>query len=568
MLRRLQVQNFAIVEEIDLDFRDRMTVFTGETGAGKSILIEALGLCLGDRAQSGMIRSNCERASVTAVFDIRQLPEMAERLADKGIDVDNSECIIKRQVDADGRSRGFINSTPVPSQVLREIGENLVDIHGQHAHQSLLRREIQRELLDNFAGHDDALMTVAIAYEHWKDLTGELNRLGAAVAEDREARIDLLHYQLQEIDALRFGPEELPALEQEHTRLSNLTKIMARCHQAFHLLEESETSVEMLLKRATREVQSLQDLDPALKSVSEFLENASVQILEANTTLRHYLDSLDCDPAKLEHVESRIAALHELARKHRVTIQGLLSHREALKGQLDALEHSAERISELRRLEAATLEDYRKQALALHESRIRAARDLDQRVSAMMHILGMPGGRFSVSIETNDSVEPSPHGTDRIEFMVSANPGLPLQPLSKVASGGELSRVSLAIQVIAASDKGVPTLIFDEVDVGIGGAVAEIVGRELSAVAEKRQVLCVTHLPQVASLGHQHLKVTKTAEKEQTHIHIGYLTGQSRVEEIARMLGGVKISEQTLNHAREMLGHSDDKKQKRGRGRE
>jgi DNA repair protein RecN (Recombination protein N) len=561
VLRHIQVQNFAIVEAMDLDFRDRMTVFTGETGAGKSILIDALGLCLGDRAQSGMVRAGCERASVTAVFDIGHLPHLAQLLTEKGVDVVDGECIIKRQVDVEGRSRGFINGAPVPAQLLGEIGDSLVDIHGQHAHQSLLKREIQRELLDGFAGHDDTLAAVVKAYEHWKELTGELSRLGAAVAEDREARIDLLRYQLQEIDALRFSPDELPVLEQEHARLSNLTRIIAGCQQAFHLLEESETSVEMLLKRATREVHTLQDIDPHLKPVAEFLENASVQILEANATLRHYLDSLDCDPAKLEQVESRIAALHDLARKHRIPIEDLPSHRETLKTQLDALEHSAERIAELQRLREASLVEYQQAALALHVSRARAGEELAERVSRLMHTLGMPGGRFSIAIETAEGGAPSPTGIDRIEFLVSANPGQPLQPLTKVASGGELSRMSLAIQVIAASDKGVPTLVFDEVDSGIGGAVAEIVGRQLQSLAERRQVLCVTHLPQVASLGHQHLKVTKTADRENTHTRIDYLDGKPRIDEIARMLGGVEISKQTLSHAREMLERGAERRQ-------
>lgn len=553
MLRRLHIRGFVTVEQLALELGERMTVFTGETGAGKSILVEALGLVLGDRAQGGLVRSGCERAAITAVFDLRDAPEVGPRLAEKGIDRADGECIIKRQIDADGRSRGFINGDPVTAQVLREIGESLVDIHGQNAHQSLLRRDVQRGLLDDFAGHREELAATAAASRAWKAATDELDRLGAQSDLDREAEIDLLRYQIQELEALRITPEALAALEQDHTRLSNAARIVEACRRAAGMLHEDAGSADSLIGRASREIQALHQIDPALEPITLLLDQARVHLAEACPELRHYLAGVDMDPDRLERVEAKLSALHDLARKHRVAFAELPGHLAALQTRAHHLENSRARERELRAAQAARLTEYQQAAQALHASRVRAAGAMSEEIARHIRELGMPGGMFSVHVEAVAGDLASPHGIDRVEFLVTTNPGEPPRPLGKVASGGELSRISLAIQVVNASDRGVPTLVFDEVDVGIGGAVAEIVGRRLQCLGEKRQVLCVTHLPQVASVSDQHLKVIKTTDDQTTRTRVDRLEGPDRVQEIARMLGGITISRQTINHAREML---------------
>ncbi len=553
MLRHLKVQNFATVEQLELDLEGGLTVFTGETGAGKSLLVGALGLVLGDRADSSTVRG--ERSLVTALFDIARLPELKRLLTEKGVeDSEEDQCILRRQVEADGRSRAFVNGTPVPAQTLRKIGELLIDIHGQHAHQSLSRRDSQREFLDEFAGHTGLLDTVAETYRRWKTVTDELRGICNASAEQHKAELELLSYQIQELELARFTQEEWVTIEQEHSRLSNLTRLVEGGQCALDLLQAEAGSVEFALHRACRELHSLQEFDHRIEPVVALLDEAAIQISEAGQALRHYLGSLDPDPGRQKQLEARIAALHDLARKHRIRVEDLPAHQQTLKARLAALEHSRERLQELQEAQRTSLAHYREAAWGLHESRLRAAQELAQRIAVDLSELGLPNSAFSILIEPAAGASPTATGMDRVEYLVSTNPGLPLRPLSKVASGGELSRISLAIQVITASDKGIPTLVFDEVDVGIGGAVAETVGQHLRHLAQGgRQVLCVTHLPQVASLGHQHLQVIKTIRPSSTSTRIQCLKGAERIKEIARMLGGRTISPQTLNHAKEML---------------
>lgn len=553
MLRNLKVENFATIAHLDLELEEGLTVFTGETGAGKSVLVDALGLVLGDRADSALVRAGCERASVTAIVHIARLPKLKELLIEQGME-DEGQCILRRQIEADGRSRAFVNSTPVPAQILRKIGELLIDIHGQHAHQSLLRRDSQRELLDDFAGHTELLDTVAETYRQWKAATEELARICDSPAGQQGTEMELLSYQIQELDAAQFTPEEWITIEQEHSLLSNLTRLEEGCQRALSLLNGDASSAETQLHRACRELNTLRGYDHRLEPMMDLLNNAAIHINEAGKALRHYLESLNPDPGRLGQLEAQITALHDLARKHRVRIEDLPAHRQALEDRLAALENRKQRVQELLEIQRIYLANYRNAACSLRESRIQAAQEMARRIVAGLRELGMPHSAFSIVVESSETESPAPTGMDRVDYLVSTNPGLPLRPLSRIASGGELSRISLAIQVITASDKGIPTLVFDEVDVGIGGAVAENVGQHLRHLAQGgRQVLCVTHLPQVASLGHHHLQVIKTIRASSTSTHIQYLRETERVKEIARMLGGRTISAQTLSHAREML---------------
>lgn len=552
MLTRLHIRNFALVEYLELEFAPGMTVLTGETGAGKSILLDALGLVLGDRADSGTVRAGCDRAEISATFDIRGLQAVRAWLEERELNLDD-ECILRRTVSADGGSRGYINGQPAPVQSLRDLGEQLVDIHGQHAHQSLLKRDLQRQLLDGYAGHDALVEQVGAAYRRWRDLQQELERLSRAAGE-RDSRLELLRYQVGELEALGLTGDELTALEEEHGRLANASRLQEGVQRALDLLYEGdEMAVVSLLGRTLSELRELQTIDGQLTGACELLDSAAIQAREAAGELRHYLDRADLDPERLDWVEQRLAAIQELARKHRCTGAELPALLERLQQELAGLEQAGQRLDGLEAEIKRCRDAYLKQAKELSAGRRKAAQTLAAQVSANMAELGMKGGKFEVALETVDGDEPAPHGLERVELLVSANPGQPPKPLAKVASGGELSRISLAIQVISAGKGSIPTLIFDEVDVGVGGGVAEMVGRQLHTLGGERQVLCVTHQPQVAAQGHQHLQVSKQSQGDATRSAVKLLDAEARVEEIARMLGGMTITGQTLSHAREML---------------
>jgi DNA repair protein RecN (Recombination protein N) len=555
MLRYLQVNNLAIIDAVEMEFGDGMTVFTGETGAGKSILIEALGLALGDRADTGMIRAGSDQATVSAIFAPPADPAFTELLDAHGIAAED-ELIVKRQIGSDGRSRAFINGSPVALTVLRTIGEQLADIHGQHEHHSLLRRDAQRDLLDGFGGHDALLAEVATHHARVREVDVRLARIdGAGGNADRDA--ELLRFQVGELKALRPSAEGIAAIESEHRRLANAGRLAEGCSQLLGTLGDDDGNAQTLIDHARRELQLLARLDPAFADVTSMLETASIQVGEALQWLRHYHDRLEADPRRVAQVEEQLAALHDAARKHRVRADELPGMLQQLESRLFELEHGAELRQQLRAERQTALDDYTAADARLHEARRKAASALATAVTGRMHELGMGGGQFDVAVEAGDTSAPTAHGSDRIEFLVSANPGQPLKPLSKVASGGELSRISLAIQVLGAQRKGasgvVPTFVFDEVDVGIGGRVAEIVGRMLRALGASGQVLCVTHLPQVAALGHHHVRITKSANGGATHIDISLLDRAARIDELARMLGGVTITKQTVAHARAML---------------
>lgn len=555
MLRHLHIRNFAIVEDLELDLGAGMTVLTGETGAGKSILLDALGLVLGDRADSGVVRPDQQRAEVTAEFDLTGRPALADWLAERELEADG-ECLIRRTVGAEGRSRGYVNGQPVPVQALKELGEQLVDIHGQHAHQSLLRRAVQRQLLDAIAGHGSLVAAVADAHGRWRVLRDEHAEL-AEQAADRTARRDLLRYQVEELRTLELAADEVAELDTEHARLANASRLLEGAQRAAAVLSEDEgETVGHVLARTGGELAELAELDGRLAGPAELLREAEIQVQEAAGELRHYLADLDLDPERLTWVEERLGAIHALARKHQVPPEALPGLLEELEGELSGLEGQDSRLDALEQEIAAAERAYLEQAGALSDARRKAAADLAERVTANMRDLGMAEGRFEVSVSARDDGGYTAHGLDRVEFLVTTNPGQPPGPLTKVASGGELSRISLALEVIAAGHGGIPTLIFDEVDVGVGGAVAEMVGRQLHTLGAGSQVLCVTHQPQVAALGHHHLVVEKQVEDGQTRARVVPLAGKARVEEVARMLGGMEITNQTRSHARELLKRS------------
>ena len=556
MLNHIHIRDFAIIDELDLDLHTGMSVLTGETGAGKSILIDALGLALGDRADADVVRQGCKRAEIIANFELADLPEAQAWLEENELD-DDSQCLVRRTIAAEGRSRGFINGTPVPIQSLRALGEMLVDIHGQHEHQSLMRAHAQRELLDDYAQHGNLLKQLADAYKTWREATDEYEHLRQA-ASDRDTRLDFLRYQVQELETLAPQEDEHARLEQEHVRLANVSRLQDTAHRHIEALDDNEEiSATALLSRAVSELDSLREMDGRLGDIADSLNSALTNVEDASKELRHYLDSLDADPARLTEIDSRLGSFLDLARKHHVKPGELLQQLDELSKELDGLQHAETRLEGLQADINKHFSAYGQLADKLSKSRRKHARTLAKQVTGHMQELGMPGGHFDIVLHARDQAVPSAEGMEKVEFMVSANPGQALKALNKVASGGELSRISLAIQVVLANNVRIPTLIFDEVDVGIGGGVAEIVGNRLRSLADNRQVLCVTHLPQVASQAHHHLQVSKTRGKDHTGTAIQSLDEAARNQEIARMLGGVEITEQTLAHAKEMLSKAN-----------
>lgn len=551
MLTRLHIRDFAIIDELELELGAGMTALTGETGAGKSILVDALGLVLGDRADSQAIRPGARRAEISAEFDLDGLEGVREWLAERELDADG-ECVLRRVAGADGRSRGYVNGRPAPMATLRELGEQLVDIHGQHEHQSLLRRDAQRELLDAFGEHAAERAAVAEAHGAWRDAQARLERLGADPGA-RAERIDLLRYQVQELDALGLAEGEAAALDEEQRRLANAGELLERCQRALALLHDDDQSAHALLSAAGADIERIAAYDAGVGDAGEMVASALIQCDEAVAALRAYAEGTELDPARLQQVEQRLGAVHDLARKHRVEPEALPARLEELRTELDELEHAGERAAEVEREVERCATAYREAAERLHAAREAAAGRLAEQVSAAMQDLGMPGGAFEARVDWRADARPAPAGMDAIEFQVSANPGQPLAPLRRVASGGELSRISLAIQMIGSRRAGIPTQIFDEVDAGIGGGVAAVVGDRLRALGEHRQVLCVTHLAQVAARAHHHLQVTKAAQADWARARLHVLGSEERVEEIARMLGGRRVTDQSRAHAREML---------------
>ncbi|VAW82270.1 DNA repair protein RecN [hydrothermal vent metagenome] len=552
MLVSLHIRDFAIIDELEVELHNGMTALTGETGAGKSILLDALGLLLGDRAEAGTVRHGTERADLSASFDISTLDTAREWLKIQSLDLDN-DCQLRRVIAREGRSRAYINGTSVPLQLLRELGEHLVDIHGQHEHQSLMKRDLQRQLLDRHGKHSTTLHKLASLHQDWKRIQQEIEAI-VGNGNDRDSRLEFLRFQLQELNELAPQAGEVETLHTELARLSNAGQLLETCASHNDALYDAERSAHDLLGQAINDLAPLTNIDPSLKETSELFNSALIQLEEGVNLLRDYRDRVELDPQRQQEVEQRIDALHNVAGKHRIKPETLPDFHQRLASELEQLEQADQRLDTLEQQRLALESDYRKAAGKLHKQRIKTAGQLSKQVSAAMQALGMNGGQLKIEVNETPSDKLSPLGGDQIEFKVSANPGQPPAPLAKVASGGELSRISLAIQVIASEASDIPTLIFDEVDSGVGGAVADTVGQQLRALGEHRQVLCVTHLPQVASQAHQHLQVTKLTGDQSTRTRIRTLDAEERVEEVGRMLGGQKMTQATLDHAREMLG--------------
>lgn len=555
MLLSLNIHDFAIIDRIQVEFGGGMTVLTGETGAGKSILIDALAFALGERGSTKAIRSGAQRAEFSAEFNVSQQAEAQAWLMDHALDADG-ECLTRRVIGADGRSRAFVNGRAVTIQQLKTLGDFLVDIHGQHCHQSLTRRGIQRELLDHFGGLAAEASECRERYATYQRLADEL-ALTAAREAEQASRIDLLRFQLDELRQLAPDAGEFTELEIERRRLHHGSRLLQGAQRAMAAISENEASNAIaLLAQAQKAIDTLTALDESLSEIGGYLDAAGIQLDEAGAALTRYVASLDAEPDRQVWVDERLADLRAAARKHRAQPEALPAVLERLARELDELVNAAERGRELEAMLTAARDAYLEAARRLSARRRQAATAFEDDVSNAMQGLGMSGGRFECRIVPLDPQQPRAVGLDDIEFLISANPGQPAAPLSQVASGGELSRMSLAIQVIANDGSQIPTMIFDEVDAGVGGSVAEILGRRLADLGRSRQVLCVTHLPQVASLADRHFRIKKVTDGQATCTIAAKLSHEERIDEVARMLGGVNITATTRDHAAEMLAQS------------
>ncbi|PRG42386.1 DNA repair protein RecN [Burkholderia multivorans] len=547
MLRHLSIRDFVIVAALDLEFDAGFTVFSGETGAGKSILIDALALALGAPADASVVRTGCSRADITAEFTPHD--RVARWLDEHAFDAEDT-VMLRRVIDANGRSRAFINGTSATLAQLRELGEMLVDIHGQHAHQLLMRPDAQRELFDTHAGLVAEAANVARAWRVWRDATQAID---AAKAHERELQLERekLAWQLAELDKLAPQPGEWEEVSAEHKRLSHSANLIEGVRGALDALSESDDAMLTQLGAIVSKLRSLADYDAALGDALASLEPAEIQLQEAVYSLSHYAQRLDLDPDRLAQVEMRLDALHSTARKFRLPPDTLHEEHAARRAQLAALDAAAD-LGALEAAQAKAWDAYLADAKRLSKARAQAAKALGTAVTAGMQELSMAGGSFEVALVP--LADGGPHGLEQIEFRVAGHAGVPLRPLAKVASGGELARISLALAVIASAASPTPTLIFDEVDTGIGGGVAEVVGRLLHQLGRDRQVLCVTHLPQVAARGDHHFQVAKGSDEHGGTVStVVALDKASRIEEVARMLGGLEITATTRKHAKEML---------------
>ena len=550
MLRSLQAKNFAIIDEIDIVFSEGMIVLTGETGAGKSILVDALSLVLGERGGANLIRDNNKRAEFTAEFVIDEHAKAKTWLSKQSLD-DDHDCVLRRIVNPDGRSRAFINGNQVNLQTLKALGELLVDIHGQHFHQSLGKTDVQRELIDHFGDLIHIKDDVKNAFNKWSLLAKKL-LTNDALNKDRDARIDLLNFQYEELNTLELQENEYNSISLEFTKIHNIEKLNNGINQVLNNLQDSEiTNAESLINNSVKSLESLIEFDHALKDAKNLLEEASIQSSEAADYLRRYCSSIEFDPEKNRRLDERINTIKTIARKHRVEPSELHTVYEKIKNELNELKNIEANHKNLNRDIDEAKNHYTKLAKELSRLRIISSNKLSKAVTKAMSSLGMPDGQFNINITSNNAI--SSHGMDDVIFLLSANPGQAPQSIAKIASGGELSRMSLAIQVIASEGNYIPTMVFDEVDSGVGGAVAEMVGRRLSELGVNRQALCVTHLPQVASQANSHFRINKLSDGKSTKVHVTQLNKDSRIGEIARMLGGIEVTERTRDHAAEML---------------
>ena len=550
MLRSLQIRNFAIIDEIDITFKDDMTVLTGETGAGKSILIDALGLVLGERGSSNLIRNKEKRAEYTAEFEITNNNNALNWLVEKSLENEN-ECILRRTISPDGKSRSFINGNTVNLQSLKSLGELLVDIHGQHFHQSLCKKNVQRDLLDHFGGLSDTKNKIKRIFNEWRTLSDQLTEM---IENDKNKadRMDLLSFQSKELNELALSSGEYDSLNSEFKKITNIEKINRGINSLIDCLQSNEiTNVGQMLSDSIKNIEALATFDDSLEETKNLLSEAEINVSEAIGNLSRYGESIDYDNQKSREIEERINSIISLSRKHRADPDELVDIKIQIDKELDALKHSQTSIEEIQKSMNDLRKEYDGLSIKLTRMRVESAKKLSRLVEDSMNELGMTGGIFKVEIIPSKNI--SQHGNDDITFQISANPGQKPQPISNVASGGELSRMSLAIQVITSNGTNIPTMIFDEVDSGIGGAIAEVVGKKLKDLSQNKQVLCVTHLAQVASKGSSHIRINKLTDNKKTKIFASKLNSDERVEEIARMIGGIELTEKTREYAKEML---------------
>jgi DNA repair protein RecN (Recombination protein N) len=551
MLVHLSIDNYAIADHIEAEFGGGMTVLTGETGAGKSILLDALGLALGDRADAAVVRAGAERADIHATFDIGAVAEARRWLEGREL-LAGDDCLLRRVITAEGRSRGYINGQPVTLPDLKALGELLIDIHSQHAHQSLLKNPQQRKLLDAFAGTESQAEQVRQLAQRHQQIAAEIDALSSR-RDEETARLQLLSYQVEELDRLALGAGELERLESEQRQLANGEQILRNSQHALALCREGEINVVNILHQALKSLGELDARQPALAEAGQMLNSALIQVEEASRELQHYLDGFELDPERLAEVEGRLDAIYDIARKHRLAATELPALQQNLQAELALVAVGGERLAQLQGELQRLRGDYSAVAAELSKRRRQAAAKLQIQVEKQLQALAMGGCKFAVALNARGGDEPHAGGGEDVEFLISTNPGSAPQALNRIASGGELSRISLAIQVITAQTSATPTLVFDEVDVGIGGATAEVVGNLLRELGSRGQVLCVTHQPQVASKGHHHFSVEKITGRQSARAALRRLDTAEKIEEIARMLGGITVTEQSRAHAREML---------------
>ena len=555
MLTAISIKNLAVVESLSLELDQGLTALTGETGAGKSILIDALGLALGTKADKGMIRAGENKAEVSAVFNIAAISEAKAWLEEQALD-DADDCIIRRVMTRDNKNKAFINGSPVTLKTIQTLGNLLVEIHGQHAHQRLLKPAYQLTCLDQFANHETLLTDTSEAYQNWQTTFKRYQQLSQS-EHDRASKLDLLQFQAKELAELDLKNGEAEEIDQQFKSLSNADALIKGCYSLSAALYEDDQDIHSQLSSIQNRLSQLIQMDEQLADNLEMIESSLINIQECSDALRHYADSLENDSQSLNDIENRLQAIHDMSRKYRLSPEELILKREAIDNELQNLTQADAQLEQMEAELNELEEDYIKAAKKLHKSRISAAKSLQAQTIELLKKLAMPDVQFEVQVQSKDISQAGKTGLDAVSFQVSSNPGQPPGPLGKIASGGELSRISLAIEVATMSQVNVPTLIFDEVDVGIGGGTAEIVGRLLRQLGSNQQVLCVTHLPQVASQAHQHLNVVKTHGTDKTSTSITLLKPDERVQEIARMLGGVELTKQTLAHAREMLTTAD-----------
>ncbi|MFD2191937.1 DNA repair protein RecN [Pistricoccus aurantiacus] len=552
MLVQLAIRDYAIVDKLDLELGGGMTAITGETGAGKSILLGALSLCLGERADAGSIRHGCERADLSARFDIAALPEAQAWLESRELSSD--DCLLRRVVTAGGRSKAWINGQPATISDLKALGEYLIEIHGQHAHQALLREETHLRLLDDFAGHANKVRELAILYRRWQEKNRRLKQL-TEDGDELQARCQLLRYQVEELDQLALATDEVKALESEQETLAHAEETLKEAQFASQCCDSDDKGALTLLNQAVNRLAPLPGSDRGiLADVLAMLGDARIQVEEAVRELARFADTTELDPERLAWVDERLSEAHRIARKHHAMPDELHELHQKLHRELAGFEGGEQDLEALAEEVEALHEEWRRQAKTISTARRKAAVRLAKEVQNQLTFLALGKAQFEVAVKERG--QPAPDGLDSVQFLISTNPGQPPRPLTKVASGGELSRISLAIQVVAASHSTIPSLVFDEVDVGVSGATAEIVGQLLRRLGSDGQVMTVTHLPQVAAQAHQHLHIEKQAERNATLTRMALLDEAGRVSELARMLGGIKLSERTLAHAREMLDAS------------